>query len=82
MKMKQKDEHFSKSVIALVIMITVFLALTILFYFLYINTSLGCFYSLSVTALTLFYHFLMRVAVGECITLIFAKREFHYNAKW
>ena len=68
--MSRKNEHFSKSLLILVIMLLVFLALTILFYLLYHITSISCFFSLFVTALTFLYHFVMRVAVGECVTLI------------
>ncbi|MBP0984804.1 MAG: hypothetical protein J6A19_13870 [Oscillospiraceae bacterium] len=80
--MSRKNEHFSKSLLILVIMLLFFLVLTVLFYVLYRSTLIGCFYSLFVTALTFLYHFVMRVAVGECVTLIYAKREFHYSARW
>ncbi len=39
-------------------------------------------FTLYVTMLTFFYHFAMRVVVGETITILFKNREFHYNWAW
>lgn len=59
-----------------------FFLLTVAFQIAYGKTMLECFLSLYVTFLTITYHFLMRLMVGELITLLYRNRDFHYESIW
>lgn len=50
--------------------------LTVFFSVYYKKTGLGAALSASITFLTVSYHFLMRLAVGEAVTVIYKNREF------
>ncbi len=54
----------------------------LLFQILYRRTGQGGFLSAYITFLTFSYHFLMRLAVGEAVTLLYRKRNFHYSSTW
>lgn len=71
----------SKSLILLIIAMVLFAVLAAVFYLLDKRFDNGVFFAMFVTMLTVFYHFAMRLAVGEVITLLYAKREFRYDAK-
>lgn len=70
----------SKTFIILILAMVLFAVLAAVFYLLDKRFDNGFFFAMFVTFLTVFYHFIMRVAVGEIITLIYAKRDFRYNA--
>ena len=69
-------EKVSKSLILLILAMVLFAVLAAVFYFLDKRFDNEVFFVLFVTMLTIFYHFAMRLAVGEVITLLYAKREF------
>ncbi|MGN1105840.1 MAG: hypothetical protein ACI4RH_04250 [Huintestinicola sp.] len=75
-------EKVSKSLILLILAMVLFAVLAAVFYFLDKRFDNEVFFVLFVTMLTIFYHFAMRLAVGEVITLLYAKREFKYDAGW
>lgn len=75
-------EKTSKTLILLIIAMVLFAVLAAVFYLLDKRFDNGVLFAMFVTFLTVFYHFFMRVAVGEIVTLIYSKREFHYEAKW
>ena len=52
------------------------------FFVLYINGKSPVFKALYITFLTLFYHFAMRILVGESVTAILKNRRLNYNSKW
>ncbi|WP_432651579.1 hypothetical protein [Huintestinicola sp.] len=72
----------SKSLILLILAMVLFAVLAAVFYLLDKRFDNGVFFALFVTFLTVFYHFIMRLAVGEIITILYAKKEFRYEAKW
>ena len=43
---------------------------------------INLYFSLYVTFLTTFYHFAMRILVGEGVTYFYKHREFHYASAW
>lgn len=60
----------------------VFIGLAVLFRVLFGVYEAGWMQSAYITFLTVSYHFLMRIMVGEIITLCYQKREFHYASPW
>lgn len=72
----------SKTIRFLVSLALLFLMLSMLFRVAYIRTAEKLFLSLYITFLTIGYHFLMRLAVGETVTLLYRNRDFHYDAPW
>lgn len=56
--------------------------LTLFFGIYYQQTRKGIYLTLFITFLTVSYHFLMRVIVGEMVTLICKKRNFSYDSFW
>lgn len=57
-------------------------ALTIVFRIVAERTDSSFYFACYVTFLTIFYHFAMRIAAGEAITLIYRKRKFNYTSPW
>lgn len=57
-------------------------ALAILFRIACAITAKEVYFSLSITFLTTAYHLLMRLAVGEAVTLLYRNREFPYDSPW
>ena len=82
MQKGNSGDRLSKTLILLILAVLLFISLTAVFYFLSEKYDNDVCYSVFVTFLTISYHFIMRLAVGEIITLIYAKREFRYEAKW
>ena len=72
----------SKAIRSLIVFDLLFLILALIFWFFYRRTTQGLFLSLYVTFLTIAYHLLMRLAVGEAVTLLYRNRDFHYDAPW
>lgn len=72
----------SKALVLLILSMALFVSMTAVFYYLDKKLDNDVCFSLFVTCLTVSYHFIMRLAVGEVITLLYAKREFRYDAKW
>lgn len=65
----------------LMIWFDIFLVLiTVLFAILYHHFGRRCFLSLYVTFLTISYHFVMRLLVGQTVTLLYRNRKFHLNS--
>lgn len=60
--------------------ITLGILLTILFFILYQNTGNGLYQSLYITFLTITYHFLMRVLVGQIVSVLCRQHTFQYDA--
>lgn len=50
--------------------------MTLLFFFLYHQFQYTWMFSAAITMLTIFYHFAMRLLVGEVVTVIFRNKEF------
>lgn len=75
-------KEFTKPLIILCISVIMLLALTIFFRIAASKTDNAVLFACYVTFLTVFYHFAMRIAAGEAITLIYRKREFHYDSSW
>lgn len=59
-----------------------FLLLTVLLRILYAIRGTEIFLSLYITFLTTSYHFIMRIAVGETVTLRYRHRDFSYDSPW
>lgn len=75
-------KELTKPLIILCISVIMLLALTIFFRIIAVRTNSTVFFACYVTFLTVFYHFAMRIAAGEAITLIYRKREFNYDSSW
>lgn len=72
----------SKTIRLLVLMNFLFIVLAVGCRILYQETTRELFLSLYVTFFTISYHFLMRLMVGEGITLLYRNRDFHYESIW
>ena len=57
-------------------------ACMILFFVVHYFTMLGVLYSLGITALTIFYHFAIRLLVGEVIVVKLKANKADYRHKW
>lgn len=69
--------HKTKGTLFIIIILTVLLGvLTAAFFILHRMYQKGWMNATAISCLTTFYHLAMRLAVGEAVTLIFAKREF------
>jgi len=58
------------------------IVLTVVFLLIFLFTGAEYAQILYITFLTIAYHFLMRLAVGEAVTLIYRNKEFKYDAPW
>lgn len=77
-----RNAGWPKRIIQMYVFMIVMLVFTVVSRILYAVLRVDAFLSIYVTFLTVFYHFSMRILVGECVTLFFRNREFHYNAGW
>ena len=66
----------------LLIFIGFSILLTLFFWWNYQRTKEDIYLTLFITLLTVSYHFLMRVIVGEVVTLIYQQRDFRYDCFW
>lgn len=70
----------SKNLMRLICANLVFIMLTVTFAVVYNIFNQGWMLSVYITFLTISYHFAMRLAVGELITVIYRKREFNLDS--
>lgn len=82
MQKENNGEKLSRTLILMILAVLLFILAAAAFYRLAEKYDNDAFYSLFVTFLTISYHFAMRLAVGEVITLLYARREFNYEARW
>lgn len=80
--LKVRNMKPSKTILCLLGTNILFILLAVLFRVLHRQTGQSGFMAAYITFLTISYHFIMRLAVGETITLLYQKREFHYDAAW
>lgn len=64
----------------LIVSAAIFLLLTVLFWILYSAVGAEILLSLYVTFLTVAYHFIMRIAVGITVDLLYRNRDFSYDS--
>ena len=64
----------------MVCFVLILLVLTLIFLCLYLEYHRSWMLPVYVTLLTTFYHFAMRIAVGEAVTVIYKKRKFNINS--
>lgn len=69
----------SKKIVALVCFAAALLTASVILFVFYGRYGTPWIYPTAITLLTVFYHFAMRLAVGELVTLKYNKREFDIN---
>lgn len=69
----------NRTLILLILFTILLLCLSCVLFYYAGMTSSGWVLPAAVTTLTMFYHFSMRLAVGETVTLLFKKRDFPQN---
>ena len=72
----------SKTIRFLILFDLLFVMLAVFFGMIHRVTNRSLYLSLYVTFLTIAYHLLMRLAVGEAVTLLYRNRDFQYDAPW
>ena len=72
----------SRAVKMLIAAVASFVLLTVVFGLLYARLGYAWLLAIAITFFTTSYHFLMRIAVGESVTLLFKSREFNYDLPW
>ncbi|MBQ0083508.1 MAG: hypothetical protein KBS52_01930 [Clostridiales bacterium] len=72
----------SKLIIFIISMIILFGVLSAVFMAVYHKNRSPLCLTLLITSFTFFYHFAMRLIVGEVVTLIYKNRDFHYDNDW
>lgn len=77
---KCNKEHMSKNIKRIITFDVLLFVLWMLFLVLYYKYSAGWMESTYITLFTVFYHFTMRLIVGETVTLIYKKREFNQES--
>ena len=70
----------AKNIVILIGMNLIFIMLTVVFAVAHYIYRQGWMVSAYVTFLTIFYHFSMRLIVGEVVTVIYCKREFNLDS--
>lgn len=80
--MQERGDRMSKVFTRLLVFIVFSICLTLFFWCNYQQTGKDIFLILFITFLTISYHFLMRVIVGETVTKIYEKRDFRYDSFW
>lgn len=75
------SKKLSKTMVFMLVFDALLIFITIFFALLFCTTGNGGIKTLYVTFLTISYHFLMRIIVGETVTIIYRNRKFNLSSR-